>query len=94
MTSVAAVVKGNGPQENMNEFWENLVTKNPRKITNIFPASLYANLLPIEPQTDLTKGKNAAESYEAAAKACRARVKQIIRECYRTNEKVMSISIS
>ncbi|KAF1976670.1 cysteine proteinase [Bimuria novae-zelandiae CBS 107.79] len=76
-----------GPQEELNAFWENLITKKPRKVTNIFPPSLYANLLPPQRQPGLAKGKNAAESYEAAAKECRARVEQIIRECERTNEK-------
>jgi hypothetical protein len=78
-----------GPQEELNEFWESLITKKPCKVTNIFPSSLYANLLPPEHQIGPEKGKNAAESYEAAAKECRARVQQIIRECHRTNEKVI-----
>ena len=78
-----------GPQEELNDFWEKLITKKPQKVTNIFPSSLYANLLPRKSQPGTAKGQNAAESYEAAAKECRARVEQIIRECERTNEKVM-----
>lgn len=31
--------------------------------------------------------RNAAESYEAAAKECRGKVERIVRECHRTNEK-------
>ncbi|XPS78438.1 hypothetical protein M3J09_010451 [Ascochyta lentis] len=75
------------PQGIINEFWENLITKKPGKVTKIFPPSLYANLLPPQRKSGLVKGKNAAESYEAAAKACRARIERIVRECERTNEK-------
>ncbi|KAF2027066.1 cysteine proteinase [Setomelanomma holmii] len=77
----------NAPQNTINEFWESLITKKPAKVTQIFPASLYANLLPPTRKPSPSKGKNAAESYEAAASECRARVKRIIRECHRTNEK-------
>ncbi|KAJ4363859.1 hypothetical protein N0V95_000928 [Ascochyta clinopodiicola] len=75
------------PQEIINEFWENLITKKPGKVTKIFPPSLYANLLPPQRKSGLANGKNAAESYGAAAQACRARVERIVRECERTNEK-------
>lgn len=77
----------NSPQDIINEFWENLITKKPGKVTKVFPPSLYANLLPPRRKSGFVKGKNAAESYEAAAKECRARVERIIRECKRTNEK-------
>jgi hypothetical protein len=75
------------PQQLLDEFWENLVTKRPGKITNIFPSSLYANLLPPHRKPGTVQGRNAAESYQAAADECRARVKRIVRECHRTNEK-------
>ncbi|KAH7128524.1 hypothetical protein B0J11DRAFT_431772 [Dendryphion nanum] len=75
------------PQEILEEFWENLVTKNPGKVTNIFPPTLYSNLLPPRHKPGTVKGKNAAESYQLAADECRARVKRIVRECHRTNEK-------
>lgn len=71
------------PQTIINEFWENLITKKPGRVTKVFPSSLYTNLLP----QGSTTGKNAAESYEAAAKECRSRVQRIVRECERTNEK-------
>ncbi|KAF1949734.1 cysteine proteinase [Byssothecium circinans] len=75
------------PQESLNEFWNNLVTKKPSKVTNIFPPTLYANLLPPKQNRGTVKGKNAAESYRAAVEECRTRVKRIVRECHRTNEK-------
>ncbi|KAF2194304.1 cysteine proteinase [Zopfia rhizophila CBS 207.26] len=75
------------PQTTLNEFWDNLITKKPGKVTNIFPPSLYANLLPPQHKPGPAKGKNAAESYQAAADECRARVKRIVRECHRVNEK-------
>ncbi|KAF2870660.1 hypothetical protein BDV95DRAFT_607806 [Massariosphaeria phaeospora] len=87
MSSTSGEEELRGPQEILNEFWENLVTKKPSKVTSIFPSSLYANLLPPHPKTGPAQGKNAAESYEAAATECRARVKRIVRECRRTNEK-------
>jgi hypothetical protein len=75
------------PQEAINEFWENLITKKPTKVTKVFPPSLYAHLLPTPRKPGTVTGKNAAESYLAAAADCRARVKRIVRECHRTNEK-------
>lgn len=75
------------PQEAINEFWENLITKKPAKVTKIFPSSLYAHLLPPPRRPGTVTGKNAAESYQAAAKECRARVQRIVKECLRTNEK-------
>jgi hypothetical protein len=77
----------NAPQQAINDFWEGLITKKPAKVTKIFPSSLYAHLLPPQRKPGTSTGKNAAESYEAAAAECRARVKRIVRECHRTNEK-------
>jgi hypothetical protein len=77
----------NAPQQAINDFWEGLITKRPAKVTKIFPSSLYAHLLPPQRKPGTSTGKNAAESYEAAAAECRARVKRIVRECHRTNEK-------
>jgi hypothetical protein len=75
------------PQEAINEFWENLITKKPAKVTKIFPPSLYAHLLPAPRKPGMVTGKNAAESYETAAAECRTRVKRVVKECHRTNEK-------
>ena len=75
------------PQQTLNEFWDSLITKKPGKVTSIFPPSLYANLLPPRHKKGPAQGKNAAESYEAAAEECRNKVKRIVRECNRTNEK-------
>jgi hypothetical protein len=79
------------PQDALNDFWENLITKKPGKVTNIFPSSLYANLLAPPRKPGPAKGRNAAESYQAAADECRARVKRIVKECQRTNEKVTPV---
>ncbi|KAK4166203.1 cysteine proteinase [Cladorrhinum sp. PSN259] len=75
------------PQELVHEFWDRYFTKKPGKVTRIFPRSLYATLLPAGQSGGATSTRNAAESYEAAAKECREKVKRIIRECNRTNEK-------
>ncbi|KAE8867705.1 hypothetical protein PTNB29_01616 [Pyrenophora teres f. teres] len=75
------------PQEVINEFWDGLITKKPAKVTKIFPQSLYTHLLPPQRKLGTSTGKNANESYEAAAIECRARVERIVKECIRTNEK-------
>jgi len=76
------------PQELVTEFWDKYFTKKPGKVTSIFPRSLYATLLPpVLPRDGTHSARNAAESYEVAAKQCREKVQRIIRECNRTNEK-------
>ncbi|KAK4189912.1 cysteine proteinase [Podospora australis] len=75
------------PQELIHEFWDRYFTKKPGKVTRIFPRSLYATLLPPSQPGGARSSRNAADSYEAAAKECREQVQRIIRECRRTNEK-------
>lgn len=76
------------PQEIVHDFWDRYFTKKPGKVTSIFPRALYATLLPpVLPRDGAHSSRNAAESYEAAARACRDQVRRIVRECNRTNEK-------
>jgi hypothetical protein len=75
------------PQQLVGEFWDKFLTKKPGKVISIFPRRLYASLLPPLQPKGVSTAHNAAESYEAAAKECRERVKRIVRECTRTNEK-------
>lgn len=75
------------PQESLNEFWDGLITKTPGKIFQVFPRSLYANLLPPTKPEGVASKKWAAASYEEAAQECRESVRRIVRECERTNEK-------
>lgn len=75
------------PQDLISEFWKRFNAKNPGKITSVFPPSLYENLLPPLYPHGASSARNAAESYEAAAKSCREKVNRIVRECNRTNEK-------
>ncbi|ETS80742.1 hypothetical protein PFICI_08271 [Pestalotiopsis fici W106-1] len=75
------------PQEILSEFWDKFHTKKPGKVTTIFPKSLYKAVLPHSYPAGAKSSRNAAESYEAAAKECREKVKRIVRECHRTNEK-------
>jgi hypothetical protein len=77
----------NHPQQALNEFWETLVAKSPSRVTRILPSSLDGNLPPRPSQPGTWKGRNAAESYKAAAAECRADVRRIVQECRRTNEK-------
>lgn len=76
------------PQADINNFWAKFSTKRPSKVTSIFPRLLYASLLPEHPDPrGISSSRNAADSYEAAAKDCKDKVSRIVRECYRTNEK-------
>lgn len=76
------------PQAEINKFWAKFATKKPSKVTSIFPRLLYASLLPEYPDPrGAASSRNAAASYEAAAKECREKVGRIVRECNRTNEK-------
>ncbi|KAM5358030.1 hypothetical protein ACJZ2D_015669 [Fusarium nematophilum] len=74
------------PQALVSKFWSKYHTKTPGKVTSIFPQSLYESLV-IDADSTYPKSRNAAQSYEAAAKECRARVRAIVRECERTNAK-------
>ncbi|KAK1980520.1 calpain family cysteine protease [Colletotrichum cereale] len=75
------------PQEILSDFWDKFHSKHPGKVTSIFPRSLYASLLPAFQARGASSTRNAQESYEAAARECREKVKRIVRECDRTNEK-------
>ncbi|KAF4448636.1 hypothetical protein F53441_7985 [Fusarium austroafricanum] len=74
------------PQALVSKFWTKYHSRSPGKVTSIFPQSLYEPLL-IDADSSYPKSRNAAQSYEAAAKECRARVRAIVRECERTNAK-------
>lgn len=75
------------PQEALEDFWDSIISKAPGKVSNIFPRSLYANILSPTQLSGASSIRNAAASYESAAAACRAKVDRIVRECHRTNEK-------
>ncbi|KAK2008455.1 calpain family cysteine protease [Colletotrichum eremochloae] len=75
------------PQQILSDFWDKFHSKYPGKVTSIFPRSLYASLLPDFQARGASSTRNAQESYEAAARECREKVKRIVRECDRTNEK-------
>lgn len=75
------------PQQLVSEFWDGFFSKKPGKVTSIFPRALYSTLLPTSQPRGLSTARNAAESYEAAASECREKVRRIVRECARTNEK-------
>lgn len=76
------------PQAGINDFWSKFATKKPSKVTSIFPRLLYASILPEHPDPrGVASARNAADSYKAAAQACREKVAKIVRECHRTNEK-------
>ncbi|KAK7908535.1 hypothetical protein PG985_015838 [Apiospora marii] len=75
------------PQELIAAFWGRFHSKHPGKVTSIFPRRLYSNVLPPANPRGVHSARNAAESYEAAARECRQKVARIVRECRRTNEK-------
>lgn len=76
------------PQGDINQFWSKFSRKRPSKVTSIFPRLLYASLLPRHPDPrGASSARNAAESYDIAARECREKVRRIREECERTNEK-------
>lgn len=75
------------PQKILSEFWDKFISKTPGKVTQIFPPSLYANLLPHYRRKAEAGTHKATASYEAAKAECERKVKRIVRECRRTNEK-------
>lgn len=75
------------PQEALNDFWDGLITKTPGKVFQIFPRSLYANLLPPIGSEGAFSRERASASYQAAAEECKRKVERIVKECRRTNEK-------
>jgi hypothetical protein len=75
------------PQQSLEEFWESIICKTPGKVSNIFPRSLYANILSSTKTAGASSVRNAAASYKEAAEACKTKVKRIVKECQRTNEK-------
>jgi hypothetical protein len=75
------------PQETLNEFWDGLISKTPGKVFQIFPRSLYANLLPHIGAEGASSHERASASYEAARDECKQKVDRIVKECHRTNEK-------
>jgi hypothetical protein len=89
--SVAAGSKKNRnkhPQELVSNFWSKFFAKKQGKVTSIFPKTLYASLLPpLRDPRGTASSRNATESYEIAAEECREKVRRIVRECNRTNEK-------
>ncbi|PYI28877.1 cysteine proteinase [Aspergillus indologenus CBS 114.80] len=77
------------PQATLTAFWNSFITKAPGKVTTIFPQSLYADLLPSQQEAPgQSSARNAAESYEAAARQCRAEVQRIVRECHRNDREL------
>ncbi|KAK3344849.1 hypothetical protein B0H65DRAFT_508665 [Neurospora tetraspora] len=75
------------PQELVTEFWDQFFVKKPGKVTRIFPRSLYETLLPPSQPQGVSSSRNATDSYLAAVKECKEKVKRIVKECERTNEK-------
>jgi hypothetical protein len=76
------------PQHIISKFWSKFIEQSPSKVTQVFPPSLYADLLPrIASEKGPQTSRSTADSYESAAKECRERVARIVRECHRTNEK-------
>lgn len=76
------------PQGDVNSFWSKFSRRRPSKVTSIFPRLLYASLLPVHPDPrGASSARNAAESYDIAARECRDKVRRIKEECERTNEK-------
>lgn len=77
----------NIPQQIINDFWDNFISKSPCKVTSILPWNPYDNPLTSKQAKNTAVGRNVTESYKAAAQECKANVLRIANECRRTNEK-------
>jgi hypothetical protein len=75
------------PQGLLTTFWDQFIIKQPRRVTSIFPPSLYANCLPQKRSQKASGSVKVSASYEEAAAECRKRVANVVKQCDRTNEK-------
>lgn len=75
------------PQGLLTSFWDQFIIKQPRRVTSIFPPSLYANCLPQKRSQKASGSVKVSASYEEAAAECRKRVANVVKQCDRTNEK-------
>lgn len=73
-------------QSALSRFWYRYHSRNPGKITSIFPKELYKNVARgcDEPQADK---RNTAHGYEKARGECLAKVRAAVDQCERTNAK-------
>ncbi|KAL8800928.1 MAG: hypothetical protein Q9182_004810 [Xanthomendoza sp. 2 TL-2023] len=74
-------------QQGIDEFWRKFTTQRPGKSFNILPGSSHTTVARQKPSVGCQVSKNVTDSYEKAATACRARVKKIVRDCRRMNQK-------
>ncbi|KAF2741854.1 cysteine proteinase [Sporormia fimetaria CBS 119925] len=80
-------VKKQPPQQSIDDFWAKFTTKHPGKIFTILPDNLYAKRAAAHAPKGSIPGRNAVQSYEEAADACRKKVEKIVKECRRLNQK-------
>lgn len=84
-------MKKQHPQKDVDQFWDKFTTKHPGKIFTILPDNLYAKRAAAhhkkERETGSPRAQNALASYEEAVAACREKVRKIVRDCRRINQK-------
>jgi hypothetical protein len=80
-------VRKQAPQKSIDEFWAKFTTKHPGKIFTILPDNLYAKRAAAHAPKGSIPGINALASYEEAAEACKTKVRKIVKECRRLNQK-------
>jgi len=80
-------MKKQAPQKSVDEFWDKFNTKHPGKAFTILPNNLYAKRAAANAPKGVIPGQNAVQSYEGAAAACKVKVRKIVKECKRINQK-------
>ena len=74
------------PQQIVDTFWAGFSASNLGKITKILPDNYHAKSVLQRPDAD--EGcHGAVESYEEAARICKEKVKKIVKECRRINQR-------
>jgi len=71
----------------VKEFWDNYISANPSKVTQVLPESLYQESPSLRKKRTEVIVANISESYKAAALECSNKVKKIAAECRVKNEK-------
>ena len=84
-------MKKQHPQKEVEQFWDKFTTKHPGKIFTILPDNLYAKRAAAHHKKERDAGspqaQNAMASYEEAVDACQEKVRKIVRDCRRINQK-------
>ena len=78
-------LKKQKPQQTIDDFWNQYMTKFPGKIHTILPQNLFARARARKEPKGTVSGQEAGRSYKQAKADCQAAVEKISKECRRVN---------